>query len=523
MDLKASSVLATSAEPSYQATKKHLRGSALLLVGRVIAMATNFAVQVLIVRYLSKSDFGAFAYVMSVVALGASFAVFGMDKTVTRFLPIYQEKGEHPELFGSLILIIGTILSISFFLVVSVFGLQGWLAQSYIKDQQIVRLLLLVIFLVPISAFDSLLLGMLAIFSEPSTIFFRRHILGPGLKLLVVLLLILFGLNVYFLSMGFVISGAFGVLLYAGILLRDLRSQEFWKHFKRQDIRFPIKEVYSFSAPLLTRNLLYVMRGQLIVVLLEYFHKARDVADFRAVQPVADLNTVVLQSFSLLFMPAMARLFAKNDQEGINNLYWQSTIWVTVITFPIFLVTFSLAQPVTLLLFGARYADSGLIMALLAFGYYFNAALGYNADTLQVYGKLRYMVTVDFTTMLICLALSLLLIPKYAATGAAVAACGTLVLYNILNHLGLKFAAHSDLFRPRYLKVYVSILLGSMGLLLFEYLVSIPLIISLILAGLISLVVLLVNRDLLEIEQTFPELLKFQVVRFLFKSKPRKT
>jgi Membrane protein involved in the export of O-antigen and teichoic acid len=364
---------------------------------------------------------------------------------------------------------------------------------------------------------------MLAIFSKPSTIFFRRHVLGPGLKLLVVLLLILFGLNVYFLSVGFVIAGALGVILYTGILLRDLHSQGFWKHFKRQDIRFPIKEVYSFSTPLLTRNLLYLMRGQLIVVLLEYFHKAQAVADYRAVQPVADLNTVVLQSFSLLFMPAMARLFAKNDQEGINNLYWQSTIWVTIITFPVFLVTFSLAQPVTLLLFGQRYAESGLIMALLAFGYYFNAALGYNVDTLQVYGKLRYMVTVDFVTMLICLVLSLLLIPKYAAIGAAVSACVTLVLYNILNHLGLKFATQSDLFRPRYLKVYVSIALGAVGLLIFEYLVSIPLMISIILAGLISLVVLVVNRNILEIEQTFPELLKFQVVRFLFKTKPAKT
>ena len=367
MEIKASSALAASAEPSYQSTKKHLRGSALLLVGRVIAMATNFAVQVLIVRYLSKTEYGAFAYAMSIVSLGASFAVFGMDKTVTRFLPIYQEREEYPELFGSLILIIATILSVSFFLVVSIFGLQGWLTESYIKDQQIVRLLILVIFLVPLNAFDSLLLGMLAIFSKPSTIFFRRHVLGPGLKLLVVLLLILFGLNVYFLSVGFVIAGALGVILYTGILLRDLHSQGFWKHFKRQDIRFPIKEVYSFSTPLLTRNLLYLMRGQLIVVLLEYFHKAQAVADYRAVQPVADLNTVVLQSFSLLFMPAMARLFAKNDQEGINNLYWQSTIWVTIITFPVFLVTFSLAQPVTLLLFGQRYAESGLIMALLAF------------------------------------------------------------------------------------------------------------------------------------------------------------
>ncbi len=523
MNLKTPSAIAAPAAPINQATKKHLRGSALLLVGRVIAMATNFAIQILIVRYLSKSEYGAFAYVMSLVSLGSSLAVFGMDKTVTRFLPIYQERGEHPKLFGTMILMVTTILSLSFFLVLLIFGFQGWLSESLINDQQAVRLLLLLVFLVPIQALDSLMVGMLAIFSRPSTIFFRRHILGPGLKLLVVLLLMLLGLNVYFLSTGYVVAGALGVTIYSGILIRDLRqNRELWKHFDFQKIKFPIKEIFGFSTPLLTTNLVYVIRSQLVVVLLQYFRSTLDVATFRAVQPVADLNTVVIQSFSLLFMPAMARMFAKKDRQGINDLYWQSAIWITVISFPIFLVTFSLAQPLTLLLFGERYAQSGLIMALLAFGYYFNAALGFNADTLRVYGKLRYTVAIDFLAMLISLGLSLILIPRYGAVGAALGTCGTLVLYNILNHIGLKFATEINLFKWRYFKVYASIALGTLSLMILQRLVSLPIYIDLVLAGLISLIVLLINRNVLNIEETFPELLRFQIVRFLFQTHRRK-
>lgn len=521
--VKTSSVFMASTQSAPQATKKHLRGSTLLLVGRVISMVTNFAVQILTVRYLSKSDYGAFAYAMSLVSLGSSIAVFGMDKTVTRFLPMYQEKDEHPKLFGSLILMITTILSLSFFLVVLIFGLRGWLVDSYISDQQTVTLLLLLIFLVPIQAFNSLLIGMLAIFGKPKAIFFRRHILGPGLKLLVVLLLILFGLNVHFLSIGYVITGALGVTIYFGVLIGDLRKQELWKHFHAQKLRFPVKEVFGFSIPLLTSSFVYMMRFQLVIILLEYFHNTRDVADYGAVQPVADLNTVVIQSFSFLFLPTMARLFARGDQKGINDLYWQSTSWITIITFPIFLVTFSLAQPITVLFFGEKYAESGWIMALLAFGYYFNAALGFNADTLRVYGKLRYTVAIDFLATLICLGLSLILIPKYGSVGAAFGTCGTLVLYNLLNHVGLKSFTKINLFNPRYFKVYTSAVLGALGLLLIQSLVSIPLYINLMLAGLVSLAVLLVNRNILKIEQTFPELLRFRIIRFLFKTHPSET
>ena len=109
MDLKIPSAVPASSASAKQATNKHLRGSSLLLVGRIIAMGTNFVVQVLIVRYLSKSDYGAFAYVMSLVSLASSLAVFGMDKTVTRFLPMYQEKGEHSKLYGTMIIVVATI------------------------------------------------------------------------------------------------------------------------------------------------------------------------------------------------------------------------------------------------------------------------------------------------------------------------------------------------------------------------------------------------------------------------------
>jgi O-antigen/teichoic acid export membrane protein len=155
-------------------------------------------------------------------------------------------------------------------------------------------------------------------------------------------------------------------------------------------------------------------------------------------------------------------------------------------------------------------------MALLAFGYYFNASLGFNADTLRVYGKLRYTVTIDVLAMVISLGLSLVLIPRYGALGAAIGTFGTLVLYNILNHLGLKFATKINLFQWRYLRVYASIALGTLGLMVFQNLISPPIYIGLVLAGLISLTVLVINRNVLNIEQTFPELLRFKLVRLLF-------
>jgi O-antigen/teichoic acid export membrane protein len=372
------------------------------------------------------------------------------------------------------------------------------------------------IILSPIQALDSLLVGMLAIFVSPRAIFFRRHLLDPGLRLLVIFLLIGVHGNVYLLSIGYLIASALGVALYSVILIQHLRKQEFSRNFSFRTMQFPAREVFGFSIPLLTTNFVYLIRHQLVVVLLQYFRSTVDVAAFRAVQPVGDLNTVVIQSFGVLFMPMMARMFAREDQKGIDNLYWQSAVWITVISFPIFLLTFSLAQPLTVLLFGERYAQSGLIMAVLAFGYYFNAALGFNADTLRIYGKLKLTVAIDILAMLISVAFSLLLIPRYGAVGAAITTCGTLVLYNILNQLGLRYTTKIDFFEWQYLRVYASIILGTVALGVFQKVSNAPVYLGVGLAGVISVIVLLVNRNVLNIAQTFPELLRFQIVRVLF-------
>ena len=161
-------------------------------------------------------------------------------------------------------------------------------------------------------------------------------------------------------------------------------------------------------------------------------------------------------------------------------------------------------------------------MALLAFGYYFNAALGFNADTLRVYGRLRYTVVIDFISMVISVGLSLILIPRYGPMGAALGTCGSLVLYNILNHIGLRSATRVDLFRMQFFRVYASVILGAVLLYVFQYLVSAPIFIDLILAGLISLIVLVINRRFLEVALTFPELLRFPIVRFIFETHPKK-
>jgi O-antigen/teichoic acid export membrane protein len=131
-----------------------------------------------------------------------------------------------------------------------------------------------------------------------------------------------------------------------------------------------------------------------------------DVAFYRAAAPIAELNNIVFASFTLLYTPLAARLFARADYRGINGLYWQTAAWMSVLTFPIFAVTFSLAKPLTMFLYGARYAPSGPVLALLSLASYFNVILGFNLQTLKVFKRWRYIIPASMVTALANLVVS---------------------------------------------------------------------------------------------------------------------
>lgn len=516
-------ILATVVAPEIQdsvkpsSSRRQIRGSSLLVVGQFLSKAINFAVQVLIVRYLTKSDYGAFGYALSIVALGESVATFGLDRAITRYVPIFQERRDYDKMFGTILIVITTILSLGLVMTLTVYGLQDYLNQTFINDQLAMNLLLTLIFLAPVQAIDDVLVGLFAVFVGSRAIFFRKHLLAPCLKLSVVLLLIWGGSNVFFLAGGYLAAGVIGIGAYIIMLWYALRKQEIFAHFNLRTVSLPWLEILSFTIPLLTSDLVYVVMNSMDAVMVQYFHDATEVAAIRAVQPTAKLNQMVLASFGILFTPMAARLFARNDREGINTLYWQNAIWIAVASFPIFVLTFSLAQPITLLLFGERYEQSALLLALLSFSYYFNAALGQNGLTLKVFGMVRYIVVINGLAVVANLVANVLLIPRYGALGAAIGTAGTLVLHNILKQAGLAMGTGINLFDWRYFRAYLIIIVSTFGLLFVQWLTAAPAYISIGMAVITSLIVVRTNRHLLNIEQTFPELLRLPLVKVIFR------
>lgn len=496
-------------------TSSQFRGSSLLLVGRLWSVGVNLVTQVLIARHLSTSDFGAFAYALSVVALVGGLVGLGFDRAISRFLPIYDERADHPRFLGTLVLVIGTIVGVGAAAVLAVIGLQSWLLGGLIPDATTTTIVALMILLAPVEALDGILTDMFAVFRSAKAILVRKFILAPALRLLVVALLIATSAGVEFLAVGYVLTGILGLFLYATMLPGLLRRAGVVGHGGRREVSIPFREIVAFTLPLLTMDLVLLSMSSLDTLIVGGVHGADEVARLRVVESTARLNAIVFTTFSILFTPAAARLFARNDRVAMRDLYWRHAAWIAVLSFPIFVLTFSLATPVTVALFEERYESSGIILATLSLARYIDAAFGANGQTIRMFGGIKEIVAVNLVTAALHLALAVALIPSLGANGAALAILLSYVVYNILKQVALRRVTGVPMFEMRYLPVYAAIAIAAAVIAGLELTVDPPLAVAVALAALASVVVVAFGRRSLRIADTFPELLRFPGGRFL--------
>jgi O-antigen/teichoic acid export membrane protein len=484
-------------------------------VGRILAAAGNLLVHLIIVRHLAIPDYGAFAFALAAVALGSNFAVLGLNKTVPRFVAIYEHSRDARRVAGVLALWIGTVAGVSSAIAAGYFLLSGLISSIFLPEARYAGLLSVMVVLIPLYALDSVFLGILATFANPRAIFLRRHVLGPGLLIAVALLTLVANGDVFFVAVGFAIAGALGLAASGTAVWRLLRGHGYEVSGLSRH-HFPLRELLSFNFPLLSSELVYTLHNSLIVVGLGLVAGPTQVALFRAIVPLAKMNELIYDSFTMLYTPIAARLFARNDLSGLRYLYWRTATWVIVLTFPIFLATFGLAEPVTSLLLGDAYRGSASILAISAAGYYFSSAVGYNGPTLRVLGRVRYLATSDLLVVAVSAPGAYLLMLWFGAVGAGLSLCGILLLQNVLYQVGLRRALDVSLNRHTAL-LFATAYGTALSLFTAQQALSLLGPVAIGLGAGLAVLFLVANHRSLDLASIFPEAKTVPVLRWLLR------
>jgi O-antigen/teichoic acid export membrane protein len=496
--------------------REPIRGSSLLMLGRLMSIGVMAAVQVLLVRHLSRSDYGAWTYALSVVVLLQSVAALGLDRSVTRFLAIYRERNDLARVRGLVLLLVGSVAAVGTLATLTLVSFPDTIARITGVDAHVLAILNIIIFLVPLEALDLLFIGLFACLGQARAIVIRRHILAPALKLAAVIALIMLNADVTYLAYGYLAASLIGMLLYAPMVVRSAHQLGLTGSGSLRNVNLPAKEVFAFTLPLLTADLAGAIMWSAGTLTLGYFSTLDQVALFTVVVPLATLNETVARNFTVLYTPAISRLYARQDHAAINTMYWRTAVWVAVLTFPVFVLTFSASGSLLHVLYGTKYSDAALLLSLVALGEYVNVALGLNGLTLRVLSDVKYSVAVNVVSALIAIVANVILVPRLGALGAACATSGTMLLHCVLKQIGLARATGVRPFEFNLSALYAGIASGAVIVVLGQLSMPGQPILLFGLAAAASLLLLVASKRMLMVTETFPEVRRVPLIRLLF-------
>lgn len=415
----------------------HLRGSALLLFGQMAGLVIALATQVLLVRALTRDEFGRLSFALAAVVVLQALLSLGVDRADIRFLARYELEGDIARLTGTfLIEAVVLFCSVAVAVAVAAAATTGLLAS--LVPTALSTALAVAVFLVPLQLLDVFVVNALAVFARPRDVFVRRYVLEPGLRLGAAIVAAATGGGAVTVVVGFILGGAVATTVYVWMLLSLLRRRELLPRNSAPKIIVPWRPVLAFCTPLIIANMTAVAATDLAAVVLAHYRPATEVAAFRAVQPFAALGLIVLFSFGTLYTAAASRLHGSGDIGALRELHWRTTLWVVVLSWPVFALTSVFAAPVVDVLLGSRYAGASNLLAMLSVAAYVNAACGPNGTTVQILGRVRWMLSTNIVGLLTLIVLTVLLVPTYGASGAAVAVLVCALLFNAAKQLGLR-------------------------------------------------------------------------------------
>jgi O-antigen/teichoic acid export membrane protein len=237
-------------------------------------------------------------------------------------------------------------------------------------------------------------------------------------KAVLVPIFIVLGLGAFGAILGTTIAsliiGVISILiLYLGVYKKLHKLSD-----DKPEIVKTIKSMFKYGLPLSISAILSGFLTQFYIFLIAIYATDLMIGNYSVATNFAVLITFFATPITTILFPAFSKLDAQKEKETLKNVFEFSVKYAALLVVPAATAIIALSQPAISTLFGEKYSEAPLFLALLAISYLFSAfgnlSLG-NLINSQGETKLNLKLTLVTSTM--GLPLSLLLIPMFGVIG----------------------------------------------------------------------------------------------------------
>jgi len=408
-----------------------LLGSAtLVLAGQVLYSIAKLVERLLIGRELGPDAYGDVSIALAVTMIAVTIALLGLRQGVPRYISRFEDAAAVRGAWATGLGIAGALaIGIAAVMTAGADQLASVLFEAVESPAMIALFALSVPFLVGME------IGVGAVRGLENTIYrtYTRDLLYPGVRLVVLALLLVGGAGILAAGYAYLIGAAIAFVVIHLLLNRLLPLLG--------SVRTNVPEMLTFSIPLVISTLLSRLLTRTDTIMLAFFRPSYEVGLYSAAFPLAGALVLILSSFGFMYLPVASRLDAEDKREEVDGIYKLTTKWIFVLTFPAFLTLVVFSGDVLRATFGAEYVPASTALSILAIGFFSRAAFGRSRETVSALGFTTYLLVTNAFAFLLNVGLNLVLIPGYGPMGAAVASAVSFVGLNsaVFGFLALKF------------------------------------------------------------------------------------
>lgn len=380
-----------------------------VLCGSFLNKFVSMFASIIIVRLLSKQDYGLLAYIENIYNYAIVFAGFGLSNSILRFV-VLEKDIQRKKSYYTFAVKYGLLINS---VIVIIFCLLNFLMSPQDGFMNARNLLFVMIFALPFQNLtDNQLFLERAMFENSRYAYFSFFILC---SLVIARIL------------GAIINGIWGVVtllvfcyLFVSLILLFNIKNKYFKNISCISLTRPEKKkVFSYSFQYMITNGLwtvFMLNGTFLLGQLS--NNANLLADFKVAYVLPGCLGILSGAIGTYIAP----YFIKNE----DNPIWIKNNFIKTIIVTFVVLSFSaigciiFEKYIILFVYGERYLSVIPVMNILLLAAVINGAIRYTiANILAAIGKIKYNMITSIIGIICQFAFSFLLVPSMGALGTA--------------------------------------------------------------------------------------------------------
>lgn len=421
------------------------KGAAIYFIGTIFGLGIGFVTRILVIRYLTPSEFGILSLSWVVFSIVCTIVALGIPEALTRQASYFIGKGE-AEKAKAIFKISTYLLSVSGIASAFILFLFSNNIADFFKMKDLHWTLRIFSIAIPFAVTNALLLAVFRTYERADVKVIFGDVIPNLLKLIFITLIVLLGLSFYFVVWMYILPI---ILTWILLVIYSLNRIDF--KTSEKTIKY-VKILISFSIPLFIQTVLGMIIVWTDTLMIGYYLKSSDVGLYNGARPIANLMQNVLGAVGFLYFPIISQLYAQGKIKEIGRTYAVITKWLMSAILPVFLVILLFPKTVLWLLYSKDYVQAYQVLRILAVGFFVHVMLGPNGLTLLAMGETKIITVTGFVGAVLNFVMNMLFIPVMGINGAALASALTYAVTNAIVSLRLYCGYKIHPFTKNYIK-----------------------------------------------------------------------